>query len=179
MEYLYEINRKDLSEKKLSKLIKWLEKNKISYVKLEDKILIKHEDFYFLYKFDKFIEALKIGFPFKEAQKIIIDNWELLKIDVKKASEKKINHFIRISSRIIGEKGKFLRKVEEVTKAKIIFKDKTLYILGDSVSVQAAYESFKRLIKGSSHSKVLEFAVKYKKHLKNKEKEVDFYRKFF
>ncbi len=175
MVYQYEIERKEISQVTVDKLLKWLSEHNIKFLKTDHKIIIQHDDYFFLYRLDKVISAIKAGFRFEDAIKIITEDWEYLVIDVKKAAEKKSNHLLRMLSRVIGEKGKAKSMLEELTKAKIVIDDRFVHILGDKISSQAAYESIRKLIKGSPHSSVFDFAVSYKRHLKNKEREAEYY----
>ena len=175
MAYQYEIERKDLSQIAVEKLLKWLSKHNIKFLKTDQKIVVQHDDYFFIYRFDKVISAIRVGFKFEDAIKIITEDWEYLMIDVKRAAEKKANHLLRMLSRVIGEKGKAKNKLGELTKAKIIIDDRFVHILGDKISSQAAYESIRKLIRGSPHSSVFNFAVSYRRHLKNKEREAKYY----
>jgi len=130
---------------------------------------------YEVYRFEKVIKALKAGFSFEDAIKIITNDWEVIEIDVKRAVEKKDNHKVRIMGRIIGEDGKVLRKLEELTKAKILVSDRYVYILGDNISVQAAFETIKKIIEGTPHHSAYNHAANIRKHLKNKEKEANYF----
>lgn len=167
MEYVYEVERDD-------KLAKWLENTKYKFEIKENKIIIKFEDFYEIYKFEKFVKAVKAGFDIKLCEKILYEDWDIYEIDLKKVSEKKINHMIRIKGRIIGEKGKALKEIMERTGAYIIVTDRFVYLLGDNISLPSAYEAIKKIIKGSSHSKAFDYATFYKKNLENKEKEIKY-----
>ncbi len=166
--YTYEFDVNDIKVNELEKLLK--ERN-IKYNKNKNKIIVYYEDFYFLYKFDKFIKGLKAGFDIKKLLNILDNDWDILEIDLKLVFEKKINHIIRIKGRIIGEEGKILEELKKKTNADIIIKDKYIYILGDSVSLQSAYEGIKRIIKGEKHGTVFNYLDKYIKDLKNKDKE--------
>ncbi|MEM4511416.1 MAG: KH domain-containing protein [Candidatus Aenigmatarchaeota archaeon] len=172
MVYVYEIDIQNLDFDLIKKL---LEKLNIKYHREKNKLKIFLEDFYNAYRFDKVIKAVKANFSLDICEKIYLEEFDIIDIDLKKISNKKTNHLIRIKGRIIGENGKALKEIEIRTGAKISLIDKYLYIAGDEISLQAAYETLGRLISGSSHSKVFEFADKIRKHLKNKEKEASFY----
>jgi len=175
MQYIYEIELEDIKKEELEKMIKWLDKNKIENVKTNKKLLIKFNDYYIVYRFDKVIKSLRAGFKFEEAIKIITNDWEFIEIDIKKAAEKKDNHKIRILGRIIGEDGKALKKLEEITKAKILVSDRYVYILGDNISIQTAFETIRRIVRGTPHSSAYDIASNLRRHLKNKEKEVNYF----
>jgi ribosomal RNA assembly protein len=166
--YTYEF---DVSDIKVNELEKLLKERNIKYNKNKNKIIVYYEDFYFLYKFDKFVRGLKAGFDIKKLLNILDNDWDILEIDLKLIFEKKINHIIRIKGRIIGEEGKVLEELKKRTNADIIIKDKYIYILGDNVSLQSAYEGIKRIIKGEKHGTVFNYLDKYIKDLKNKDKE--------
>jgi len=166
--YTYEFDIKGIKVNELENLLK--ERN-IKYSRNKNKIIIYYEDFYFLYKFDKFVKGLRAGFDIKEILNILDNDWDILEIDLKQVFEKKMNHIIRVKGRIIGEEGKVLEELRNRTNADIIIKDKYIYILGDSISLQSAYEGIKRIIKGEKHSTVFNYLDKYIKDLRNKDRE--------
>jgi ribosomal RNA assembly protein len=170
--YTYEI---DLEGINYNDLKKFLEEKGIKYSKKENKIIVYSEDFYFLYKFDKFIKCLKAGFDINISKNILYNDWDLIEIDLKQVFEKKVNHMIRIKGRLIGERGKALKEISTRTNSYIIIKDRYVYILGDSISLKAAYEGIKRLVRGEKHEHVYEFLDKYRKDLENKEREINKY----
>ena len=174
MEYRYEIQKDRLSKKVLNDFLEWLRSINIEVVKLSDKIIVKGGDFYVFYRLENVIKALEVGFDLRDAKNIILSDWELLEIDVKKAANRNISHYRRIASRILGEKGKFIKYIEKVSGAKMILKDKKLYILGDRISSYSAYEGMKRLISGTPHNKIEDIVHKTKRHLKNKDKEAEY-----
>ncbi|NAZ26168.1 MAG: hypothetical protein GU343_01335 [Nanoarchaeota archaeon] len=166
--YTYEF---DIGDIKVSELENLLKERNIKYIRNKNKIIVYYEGFYFLYKFDKFIKGLKAGFDIKKLLNILDNDWDILEIDLKQVFEKKINHIIRIKGRIIGEEGKVLEELRKRTNADIIIKDKYIYILGDNISLQSAYEGIKRIIKGEKHNTVFNYLDKYIKDLRNKDKE--------
>ena len=174
MEYQYELSKDRLKKEVLEKLVSWLESRNFEVVELSDKVIIKGEDFYFFYRFENVVRALEIGFDLEDAKNIVLSDWELLEIDVKKAANRDISHYRRIASRIIGESGKFIRYIEKISGARMILKDKKLYILGDRISSYSAYEGMKRLISGTPHSKIEDIIHRTKRHLKNKDKEAEY-----
>ncbi|MGC9079451.1 MAG: hypothetical protein ACP5G1_01800, partial [Nanopusillaceae archaeon] len=125
--YTYEFDLNEIEKKEIEKFLK--EKN-IKYDFSQNKCTIYIENFYDVYKFDKFIKSLKIGFDIKDARKIIENDWDLLEIDLKMLFEKKINHVVRVIGRIVGEEGKTLREIEKITGAIIKVKEKSVYIIG-------------------------------------------------
>lgn len=165
MEYIYEAEYNN-------RLFKWLQKSNLNYEVRDKKIYIKFDDYYMVYKFEKFLKALKAGFDTDYCEKILYGDWDIYEIDLKKVSEKKENHMVRIKGRIIGEKRKSIKEIMEITGAKIIVSNRYVYIVGDSISLQSAYETIRKLIRGSTHSRAFNYAAFYKKNLENKEKEI-------
>ncbi|MEM4772857.1 MAG: KH domain-containing protein [Nanoarchaeales archaeon] len=172
MVYTYEIDIQDLNYELIKNV---LEKLNIKYHREKNKLKIFLEDFYNAYRFDKVVKSIKANFSLDICEKVYFGEYDIIDIDLKRISNKKVNHLIRIKGRIIGENGKAIKELEIRTGAKISLNDKYLYIAGDEISLQAAYETLKRLISGSSHSKAFEFADKIREHIKNKEKEVKSY----
>ncbi|BBL45569.1 KH type 1 domain protein [Nanobdella aerobiophila] len=172
--YIYEFELGNINKNKLKE---FLENKGIKYHIDKNKMKVFLEDFYFGYRFDKFIKSIEAGFNIELSSNILYNNWDILYIDLKQVFEKKENHIIRIEGRIIGEDGKAIREIMNKTASNIIIDDRYIYLLGDSISIQAAYEAIKRLVNGQKHDHVYEFLNKYVKNLKNKEIEIYKYTK--
>ncbi|GEM_PF-1426845 len=172
MTYIYEI---DLNGLDLEDLKNFLKERNIKYDIEKGKIKVYLEDYYFVYKFDKFIKAIKANFDIKLSSNILYNDWDVIEIDLKKAVNKKINHLIRIKGRIIGENGKALQEIMFLSGAYIKIDNRYIYILGDHLSIETAYEVIKRIVSGAKHTTSYRFAEEYKKILEDKEKEASRY----
>ncbi len=175
MEYYYEVNISEIGKKNAKELYNRLRKLNYNVLETEKQLIIRSEEYYDLYRIEKVVQSIKAGFSVKDSIKILTNDHELLSLDIKKIAEGKSNHISRIKARIIGEHGKAIKSIEDLTKAKIIVGDREVYILGDRISAQAAYEGIKKLAGGTPHNRVYDHVSSMKRHLKNKEKEASYY----
>jgi ribosomal RNA assembly protein len=72
----------------------------------------------------------------------------------------------RIRGRIIGEKGKSRRAIEEHLKVFLSVYGKTVSIIGDAASVKAAREAVEMLLQGAQHSTVYKFLERASRQLR-------------
>jgi len=172
MAYTYEVY---LNEVNYDLLKDFLERNKIKFHRDGKIVRIYLEDFYSIYKIEKVIKGIKANFSIDVCEKIFREEYDILEFDLKKVSDKKLNHLRRIKGRLIGENGKAIKELESRTGAKISITDRYLYIAGDFVSIQSAYFVLNKLVGGMSHNKAFEIATELKELFKNREKEAKFY----
>lgn len=72
----------------------------------------------------------------------------------------------RMRGRIIGERGKSRRAIEEHLKVFLSVYGKTVSIIGDAASVKAAREAIEMLLHGAQHSTVYKFLERASRQLK-------------
>ena len=71
----------------------------------------------------------------------------------------------RLKGRVIGEKGKSRRVIEELTGCHISVYGKTIGIIGEASDVHLAHQAVGMLLQGSMHKTVFQFLEKQKKEM--------------
>ncbi len=110
-----------------------------------------------LLKARDFIRAIAYGFPPEKALRLLDEDQILIVIDLKQYVGPHPNHMARIKGRIIGEKGKARKNIEEMTGTYISIHDTYVAIIGDYESATAAREAIEMLIQGRQHSTVYKY----------------------
>ena len=110
-----------------------------------------------LLKARDFIRAIAFGFPPEKALRVLDEDQILVVIDLKQYVGPHPNHITRIKGRIIGEKGKARKNIEEMTGTYISVHDTYVAIIGDYESATAAREAIEMLIQGRQHSTVYKY----------------------
>ncbi len=105
------------------------------------------------------IKAIGRGFSPEKAFELLDEENTLVIIELPK-NEKAIK---RISSRIIGSKGRCRKKIETITKTYISVYGKTVSIIGRYDNVDIARIAIEKLISGSGHKNVYDFLERRKK----------------
>ncbi|HZW85188.1 MAG TPA: KH domain-containing protein [Nitrososphaerales archaeon] len=100
------------------------------------------------------IEAIGRGFSPQRAKRLLEDGIAFAVIDLRDFAGKSTNALERIRGRIIGEKGKSRRVIEELTHCNVSVYGRTVAIIGDAAEVQLATEAVESLAKGSQHKTV-------------------------
>ena len=112
---------------------------------------------YMVMKARDFVRAIAYGFSPEKAMRIIDEDAVLEVIDLKQYVGDAPNHLQRVKGRIIGEKGKARRIIEEMTGTNISIYGTYVAIIGDYESAQVAKEAIEMLIQGRQHSTVYRF----------------------
>ena len=102
----------------------------------------------------KVIEAIGRGFSPQRAKRLLEEGVTFSVIDLRDFAGKSTNALERIRGRIIGEKGKSRRVIEELTHCNVSVYGRTVAIIGDAPEVQLATEAVESLAKGSQHKTV-------------------------
>jgi ribosomal RNA assembly protein len=100
------------------------------------------------------IEAIGRGFSPQRARRLLDEGTVLEVIDLRDYSGKSVNSLERIRGRVIGEKGKSRRVIEELTGCHISVYGRTVAIIGEASEVQQASEAVRSLATGSQHKTV-------------------------
>ncbi len=101
------------------------------------------------------ISAIGRGFSPEKAVALMDD--DLLLFEVISLDHLTPKTLKRVKGRIIGQKGKTRRAIENLTGAKISVYGKTVGLIGFSHQIKAAGEAIEMLIKGTPHSTVYSF----------------------
>ena len=110
-----------------------------------------------LLKARDFIVAVAAGFSPDKAWRLLDEGQVLVVINLKEVIGSSPNHLTRIKGRIIGEKGKARRNIEQMTGTDINVYDDRVAIIGDYESAQIAREAVQMLIQGRMHSTVYRY----------------------
>ncbi|BFH73577.1 KH domain-containing protein [Sulfurisphaera javensis] len=102
------------------------------------------------------IKAIGVGFDPEDAMKLMKDDYILEIIDLKDVSNGP-DDLKRIKGRIIGEKGKTKKIIQEYTGVNIIITDHYVGILGNVEQADIAKRAIEMLIKGREHSTVYKY----------------------
>lgn len=108
---------------------------------------------------EKIFLALEFGFPFSVALLIKEDDYLFEIINLKDYTKKRELKVIR--GRIIGEGGKTLSTLGELTKCYFEIKDNKIGIIGDPEHIKNAHDAIIYLIQGSKHANVYSYLEKH------------------
>ena len=100
------------------------------------------------------IEAIGRGFSPQRARRLLEEGTALEVIDLRNYAGRSVNALERIRGRVIGEKGKSRRVIEELTGCHLSVYGRTVAIIGEAGEVQFASEAVKSLATGSQHKTV-------------------------
>ncbi len=100
------------------------------------------------------IEAIGRGFSPERARKLLDEGTALEVIDLRDYAGRSVNALERIRGRVIGEKGKSRRVIEELTGCHLSVYGRTVAVIGEAAEVQLASDAVRTLAKGSQHKTV-------------------------
>ncbi|TXT56592.1 MAG: hypothetical protein BAJATHORv1_20182 [Candidatus Thorarchaeota archaeon] len=100
------------------------------------------------------VRAIARGFSPKRALYLIDDDAQLIIISLKDIVGSSPSQIKRVAGRIIGERGRTRRVIEEITETKISVYGKTVSIIGNIPGLDFARKAIDMLIQGSPHSTV-------------------------
>jgi ribosomal RNA assembly protein len=114
---------------------------------------------------EQVLSAVALGFEPAKAMKLFKEDFYMEKIDLSNVlrSDKAIT---RQKARIIGEKGRAKRTIEELTDAYLAISEKKVAILGHYEDIQLAKEAISRLVRGDTHATVYAFLEKKRRESK-------------
>ncbi|MEB3825262.1 MAG: KH domain-containing protein [Desulfurococcales archaeon] len=100
------------------------------------------------------VKAIALGFTPEEAFRLLDEDNVLIVIDLKTVLGDNPNTLKRIKGRIIGEKGRARRTIEEMTGTKIVVGPYHVAIIGSYERAMAAKKAVEMLAEGRQHSTV-------------------------
>jgi ribosomal RNA assembly protein len=132
----------------------------ISKVKLEidsklGEILIddsKIEDPLLTIKIENIVLAIGRGFSPENAFLLLNDDYEFFIFDIRDYVGNKINHIIRLKSRIIGKNGKTKKVLENLTNSFISVHGHTISIISSYDNIDILKKAIDKLLTGSKHA---------------------------
>jgi ribosomal RNA assembly protein len=104
------------------------------------------------------LNAVALGFSAHQALTLLEADTQLKVIDLKKYVKE--SSFKRIMGRVIGQKGKAKKKLEQTTDVKISIKNSRIGVLGDYNVVNIVTEAIMKIIEGAAYSNVYRFIEK-------------------
>ena len=108
-------------------------------------------------KAQEVVRAIAYGFSPEKALKLLDEDQVLIVIDLKQYVGDAPNHLKRIKGRIIGEKGKARKTIEEMTGTYISIYGNYVAIIGDYETASIAKQAIEMLIQGRQHSTVYRY----------------------
>jgi len=104
----------------------------------------------------RIVEAIGYGFNAEDSLRLLDENLILDVIDLKDFFRRR-EDIVRIKGRLIGERGKFRRTLEEMTGVRVSIYDRYVAIIGEYEYVRIVREAIKMIISGRQHKTVLNF----------------------
>ncbi|MEM0480997.1 MAG: KH domain-containing protein [Candidatus Aenigmatarchaeota archaeon] len=111
---------------------------------------------YNLFKVRKVIFAILKNFDEDSACLLMDDDYILEIVNIRDFTKSR-NRMRELKGRVIGEKGKAKKRIEELTNTKITICGKTINILGKYDNVFVAKKAVEMLLEGRKHSTVFKF----------------------
>ncbi len=116
------------------------------------------------------VKAIGRGFTPETSLKLLNSDLTLLVIPLKELTNTK-KELDRKKGRVIGEKGRSRKHIENMTDTEISVYGNTISIIGSFDNVEMAKEAVEKLIRGSRHSTVYNYLEKQKR----KKPTIDYY----
>ncbi len=111
------------------------------------------------------IKAIGLGFNIPDALKLLSDEYQLDVIDLKDAMGRDQEDMRRVKARVIGEKGKTKKFIEEYTGVMISVHENYISFIGPFDQVAVAKKAVELLIVGREHQSVYKYLDKAEKEL--------------
>jgi ribosomal RNA assembly protein len=112
------------------------------------------------------VKAIGRGFSPDRALTLTGDDVYFDLIDIRDYVGKSPNRVKQMRGRIIGQKGKTRRLIEQYTEAQVSVYGNTIAIIGPLWSLEAARQAIRMLLQGCEHGTVYKFLEKKRKELK-------------
>lgn len=128
-------------------------------------VIPKGQNSYEAFKALSVIRAIGLGFPEDIALRLLSDEYTIDVIDLKNYVGSDPNKLRRIKGRIIGEKGKSKKIIQEYTGVYISIYEHYIGILGVYDQVKIARNAIELLIDGKEHSTMYKFLEKAEREL--------------
>lgn len=121
-----------------------------------------------LLKAQEVVKAIGIGFSPEKAFRLLDEDQILITIDLKEVFGSRNQHITRVKGRIIGEKGKTRKIIEETTGTYVCVGENVIGIIGDYEQAEIAKQAINMLIEGRPHSAVYAFLEREARRLKRR-----------
>ncbi len=123
-----------------------------------------------LMKAGEVVKAIAYGFPPEKAFRLMEDDQVLVIVDLKQIVGDSPNHLKRVKARIIGEKGRARRTLEEMTGTYIHVGDTYVAIIGDYERATVAKKAVEMLAEGRMHGTVYKHVDRMLREVRRRER---------
>lgn len=148
--------------------IETITKTEIDVDSKEGIVSIKGKEALGMYSAKEIVKAVARGFNPEIAQLLMKQDYSFELIDLSNFARSK-NDEKRLKGRVIGEKGKSRKTVEDLTGVYISVYGKTISIIGELNAVFLAKRAIESLLAGSQHANVYRWLEKQKRDIKKNE----------
>ncbi len=118
-------------------------------------------------KAQEIVKAIAIGFSPERAFRLLEEDQVLVTIDLKEIFGN-TQHLTRVKARIIGEKGKTRKIIEETTGTYVNVGESIIGIIGDYEQTEIARQAINMLVEGKPHAAVYAFLERESRKLKRR-----------
>lgn len=132
----------------IKKQIESATETKLEIDQKEGDVKITGADTIKVFNAQEIIKAISYGFSAENALLLLRPDFML---DVIELTETNPIALRRLKGKVIGEKGKSRKNLEQLTQAKIAVYGKTIGIIGDFKATTLARKAIEKLLRGSSH----------------------------
>jgi len=102
------------------------------------------------------VKAISYGFTIEVALKLLNDKFKLEIVDLRSIIKRK-EDLKRVKGRIIGERGKVKKNIEEIARCNIVISNDTVAIIGELEKIFQIREAIEKIIKGSRYKSVYNY----------------------
>jgi ribosomal RNA assembly protein len=115
---------------------------------------------------EEVVRAVGRGFSPENAAALFRDEVYLAVIDIRDYTGHHESRQRQVRGRVIGEKGRTRRMIEELTGCKVAIQGNTVAIIGEMDSLEAAKRGVDMILSGSEHSSVYGFLERRHKEMR-------------
>lgn len=108
-------------------------------------------------KTENIVLAIGRGFSPEHAFQLLNDDYEFYIFDIRDYVGNKINHVIRLKSRIIGKNGKTKNVLERLTNSYISVYGHTVSIISSFENIDILKKAIDKLLSGSKHASIYRY----------------------
>jgi ribosomal RNA assembly protein len=125
----------------------------------------KAEDPLLVLKCADMVKAMGRGFSPEKAMNLLSDDIYFTLLDIRDYVGKEKKHIRRIRGRVIGQRGKARRLIEELTGVYMSVYGNTIGVIGGRVEMGVAVYAIELLLSGSEHATVYGFLEKKRREI--------------
>src|SRR3989344_8473704 len=135
-------------------------------IKLKNKTLSIETNPFNEYEAQRVFDAINLGFSVEKALKVLDEETDFIKINIKDYSNTKNLAVVR--SRLIGTNGKTKKTIEEITKCDIVIHENQVGIIGPAEIAESALVAVTNIIKGTKQANAYKYLEKINTQRKTK-----------